>query len=251
MKGGDKMNSRTILFLFLLAGALTACSKQASAPLPTITPILTADGTATPFVLPPTPIPSVTPAGSPTPFVSFEVSPAVDGLKLRLGPGFLFDALRLLGADAVLTVQGKSPGSEWIRVTARDGAQGWVFAELLKSDVDLQAVPIVEPEGLVVIQGRVVDVLGTPIQGIGFELKPEGAESGTTAVSDASGEFFAFLPPGASGTWTVTQSTVACKSHIWADESCSIYKPGYSGTVEPKTQTVTLPQSGVLEFTWK
>lgn len=240
-----------IFYLFLLAGALAACSKQASAPLPTITPGSAADGTATPFVLPPTPIPSVTPAGSPTPFVSFEVSPAVDGLKLRLGPGFLFDALRLLGADAVLTVQGKSPGSEWIRVAARDGAQGWVFAELLKSDVDLKAIPVITPEGLVVIRGRVVDVLGTPIQGIGFELKPEGAESGATAVSDASGEFFAFLPLGTSGTWTVTQNAVACKGNVWADESCSTYKPGYIGAVEPQTQTVTLPQGGVLEFIWK
>lgn len=245
------MLKRHILYLVLLAGALAACSKPASAPLPTITPIHTADGTATPFVLPPTPIPSATPAGSPTPFVSFEVSPAVDGLKLRLGPGFLFDALRLLDAKTVLTVQGKSPGGEWIRVAARDGAQGWVFAELLKSQVDLQAIPVITPEGLVVIRGRVVDVLGTSIQGIGFDVKPEGAESGTTAVSDASGEFYAFLPPGASGTWTVTQNAVACKGNIWADESCSTYKPGYSGTVEPKTQTVTLPQSGVLEFTWK
>ncbi len=245
------MNLRHSLLLLLIAGAFTACSKPASAPLPTITPILTADGTATPFVLPPTPMPSVTPAGSPTPFVSFEVSPAVDGLKLRLGPGFLFDALRLLDVDAVLTVQGKSRGGEWIRVEARDGAQGWVFAELLKSDVDLQAIPVVEPEGLVVIRGRVVDVLGTPIQGIGFDIKPEGAESGAAAVSDASGEFYAFLPPGASGTWTVTQNAVGCKSNVWADESCNTYKPGYIGTVEPKTRTVTLPQDGVLEFTWK
>lgn len=245
------MLKRYILYLFLLAGALAACSKPASAPLPTLTPGNTAERTATLFVLPPTPIPSPTPAGSPTPFVSFEVSPAVDGLKLRLGPGFLFDALRLLTGDAVLTVQGKSPGGEWIRVTTRDGAQGWVFAELLKSDVDLQAIPVIAPEGLVVIRGRVVDVLGTPIQGIGFELKPEGAGVVTTAMTDANGEFFAFLPPNASGTWTVTQNEVACKGNIWADESCSTYKPGYSGAVEPKTQTVTLPPSGALEFIWK
>lgn len=245
------MNLRTMLFLLLLAGLLAACSKQASAPLPTITPILAANGTVTPFVLPPAPIPSATPAGSPTPFVSFEVNPAVEGLKLRIGPGFLFDALRLLGTDDALTVQGKSPGGEWIQVAAADGAQGWVFAELLKSEVDLQAIPVIEPQGLVIIQGRVVDVLGTPIQGIEFEVKAEGEESGVAVVSDANGEFFAFLPPGASGTWIVTQNTVACKSNVWAAENCSAYKPGYVGTVEPRTQTTTLPQSGILEFTWK
>lgn len=243
------MLKQHILYLFLLAGALAACSKSASAPLPTITP--GGQAGATQFVLPPTPIPSVTPSGSPTPFVSFVVNPAVDGLKLRLGPGFLFDALLLLNSDAALTVQGKSPGGEWIQVTARDGAQGWVFTELLKSGVDLQAVPVIEPGGLVVIKGQVVDVLGTPIQGIGFEIKPEGAGNSTTAVSDSSGEFFAFLPVTATGTWTVTQTAVGCKGNVWADDSCSAYKPGYVGTVEPKTQRVPLPQSGVLEFTWK
>ncbi len=239
------------LYLLVLTGALAACSKSASAPLPTLTPGTAADVSATPLVLPPTVIPSATPAGSPTPFVSFEVSPAVDGLKLRLGPGFLFDALRLLEEDAVLMVQGKSPGGEWIQVTDSNGAQGWVFAELLKSAVDLQAIPVVTPEEVVVVRGRVTDVLGTPIQGIGFELKPEGAEISTTAVSDSNGEFFAFLPSDASGAWTVTQNAVACKSNVWADSDCSAYKPGYSGTTEPKTQTVTLPQSGTLEFIWK
>jgi len=245
------MFSRHIRYLLLLVLALAACSKSASPPLPTITPGSIEAETATPFTLPPTAIPSVTPAGSPTPFISFEASPSVDGLMLRLGPGFLFDALLLLGSDARLLVQGKSPGGEWIQVTIGDDAQGWVFAELLKSDIDLQAIPVIEPEELVVIRGRVVDVLGTPIQGIGFEFKPEGADTGTTAMSDASGEFFAFLPVGSSGTWTVTQNTVACKGNVWADESCSAYKPGYSGTVEPNQQTVTLPQSGILEFTWK
>jgi len=248
------MPKQHILYLLLLlAGALTACSKQASAPLPTITPGNTGDGTATPFVLPPTPIPSVTPSGSPTPFVSFEVSPSVAGLKLRVGPGYLFDALRLLDLDARLMVDGKSPGGEWIKVETDTDIQGWVFAELLKSEVDLQAIPVVEPQGIVVIQGRVTDLMGTPIQGIGFEIKPQGAEASesTVATSDASGAFYAFLPATVSGGWEVTQTAVACQSNVWADEKCSTYKPGYSGTVEPQTQTVTLPQSGVLEFVWK
>lgn len=231
-------------FLFILA--LSACARPASAPLPTITPVA-----GTEFVLPPTPLPSPTPAGTPTPFVAFQVNPAVDGLKLRVGPGFLFDALRLLSKDDALTVAGKTPGGEWIQVTTRNGAQGWVFAELLASDVDLQAIPIVQPQELTVIRGRVFDVLGAPIAGVGFELKQEGAAISTTAVTDASGEFFAFLPPGASGTWTVTHTSVACKSNVWADAACSTYKPGYSGVVEPKTRTLTLPQTDVLEFVWR
>jgi hypothetical protein len=248
------MRPRHFLLISLLVLALSACSKSASPPLPTITPPAGSDtGTATPLVLPPTPAPSLTPAGSPTPFISFEVNPAVAGLKLRVGPGYLFDALRLLDLDTALTVEGKSPGGDWIKVKTAAGTQGWVFAELVKSDVDLQAIPVVEPQGIVVIKGRVVDVLGTPIQGVGFELKPQGAEASesTVAYSDVSGEFFAFLPADSSGAWTVTQTTVACKSNVWADEGCSTYKPGYIGTVEPNEQSVTLPQVGMLEFSWK
>ncbi|MCS6993219.1 MAG: SH3 domain-containing protein [Anaerolineales bacterium] len=243
------MFKRPFGLLIVLAALLTACSKSASTPLPTITTSATEGATA--LVLPPTPLPSATPAGTPTPFSPFQVNPSVDGLKLRVGPGFLFDALRLLDKNSTLTVQGKAPGGEWIRVTAQDGAQGWVFAELLTSPVDLQAVPVIAPEGLVVIRGRVFDVLGSPIQGAGFEIRPEGAESGTTAVSDSNGEFFAFLPPGASGTWTVTHTSVACKGNVWADSGCSTYKPGYSGIIEPKTRTVTLPQTEPLEFIWR
>ncbi|PWH17054.1 MAG: hypothetical protein DDG60_03175 [Anaerolineae bacterium] len=243
------MRTRGIVFLIILVSGLIGCSKPASAPLPTITPGAAEISTAP--VLPPTLIPSPTPAGTPTPFVSFQVNPAVDGLKLRLGPGFLFDALRLLDKDALLTVQGKAPGGEWIRVITTEGAQGWVFAELLTSNVDLQAIPVIEPEGLVVLRGRVFDVLGSPIQGIGFEIKSDGTGNSTTAVSDAAGEFFAFLPPGTSGTWTVTQTAVSCKANVWADANCSTYKPGYSGTVEPPSRTVTLPQQGILEFVWR
>lgn len=239
------MRKQAFLY-FLFAIALSGCARPASAPLPTITPIA---GTA--FVLPPTPLPSPTPAGTPTPFSAFQVNPAVDGLKLRVGPGFLFDALRLLSKDDVLTVAGKAPGGEWIQVTTRNGIQGWVFAELLDSDVDLQAIPVIQPEGLPVIRGRVFDVLGSPVAGVGFELKLEGAAISTTAITDASGAFFAFLPPGASGTWTVTHTSVACKSNVWADATCSTYKPGYSGLVEPQTRTVTLPQTDVLEFIWR
>jgi len=239
------------LLCLLLALLLPACSKSASTPLPTITPA--SAGTATALVLPPLPDPTATPAGSPTPFASFEVNPAVEGLMLRIGPGVLFDALQMLGSEATLTVLGKSPGGEWLKVQSANGTLGWVFAGLVKSSVDLRAIPVIEPQGIVTIKGRVVDIVGTPIEGIGFEVKPEGAEASAASVAstDANGEFFAFLPEDASGTWTVTQTAIGCPSNIWTDSSCSAYKAGYIGTVEPNIQTVSLPQSGRLEFTWK
>lgn len=235
----------------LLILVLSACSKSASTSLPTLTP----GAAATPRIsltLPPLYTATVAPvAVSPTPFVSFDVSPNVDGLKLRVGPGYLFDALQLLAGDAVLKVQGKAPGGEWIKVTAADGAQGWVFSDLVKSSVDLQAIPVIEPQGIVVVKGRVVDGAGTPIQGIGFEFRQGDGENvlNNVAFSDADGQFYCFLPVDLSGEWTVTQTAISCKSNLWADSSCSTYKSGYAGQVEPATRNTSVPQVGELVFT--
>jgi hypothetical protein len=60
------------------------------------------------------------------------------------------------------------------------------------------------------------------------------------------------MPETASGTWTVTYTTTACTSNVWNDTTCTTYKAGYTGSIDPPTQTVTLPQSGnPLLFTWK
>lgn len=240
------------LFLVLLVFLLTACEKSASNPLPTVTP-----GTGTPepalTALPVIPQTTPTSAASPTPFVEFDVKPSVEGLKLRLNPGYLFDALLLLPQDAVLTVQGKAPGGEWIFVKTAEGNEGWVFAELIQSSVDLQAVPVIEPKEVALIKGKVTDLLGTSIQGVGFVITPEGADASQSnvAISDASGTFYAFLPVDSTGNWTVTYTAIACKSNVWVLDSCSTYKSGYTGVVEPDKQTVSLPQSGELKFTWK
>lgn len=245
------MIKRFVMFLLVILVA-SACSKSASPALPTITPV---SGTAAvpPTSLPPIPEQTPTSAASPTPFIAFNVNPSVDSLKLRLGPGYLFDALLLLNQDEVLTVQGKAPGGEWVFVETQGGVTGWVFAELLKSDVDLQATPIIEPGNTLTIKGRVTDINGTPIQGAGFEVKQGEGDSAltNTVITDAKGEFYSYMPVYVSGTWTLTYTAIACKSNVWADTKCSTYKPGYSGTVDPQSQTVTLPQSGMLAFLWK
>ena len=51
-----------------------------------------------------------------------------------------------------------------------NGRTGWVFTQLIQSDVDLQAVPIIEPQDVQLIRGRVMDSMGTPIQGVGFTI---------------------------------------------------------------------------------
>jgi uncharacterized protein YgiM (DUF1202 family) len=242
------MMIKRVLILVLIFLALSGCSKSATS----------ADATAT--VAAPTAaafpsLPAMTPtsSASPTPFTPFTVKPGVDNLNVRMNPGYLFDALMMVQQTDTLTVQGKAPGGEWIAVQTADGVEGWVFAELVKSDVNLEQVPVREPKEVVIIKGRVLDAAGTPIQGVGFDIKQgTEADAATNAVStDANGDFFAFLPATSSGMWSVTYTAIACKSNVWSDSTCATYKAGYTGAVIPQTLTVSLPQSGSLAFTWK
>ena len=190
---------------------------------------------------------------SPTPFVPFNASVWADNVNVRTNPGYLFPALNLIAKGTTLTILGKSPGGEWMHVQMPNGRSGWVFAQLIQSDVDLQAVPIIEPQDVQLIRGRVTDSMGTPIQGVGFTiLQGSGDRPPTnTVLTDANGEFYSFMPLTARDQWTVTYNAIACKSNVWTDDSCSYYKAPYKGLVDPPSATVTLPQTGVLELTWK
>jgi uncharacterized protein YgiM (DUF1202 family) len=239
---------KRVLVLVLLILALSACSKSASSATPTAT-----GAALTPGIFPSLPALTPTVSTSPTPFTSFTVKPGVDNLNVRNNPGYLFDALMVSQQTDTLTVLGKAPGGEWINIQTADGVEGWVFAELLKSDVNLEQVPVREPKDVLLIKGRLLDVSGTPIQGAGFDVK-QGADTNALSnpvVTDANGEFYAFLPSTSSGTWTISYTAIACKSNAWSDGSCSTYKAGYTGSVNPQTLTVSLPQSSPLAFTWK
>lgn len=247
-----------LLFGILLQGcslpgrsvAITSSPVDVVAPTLKPTSIKTLQPTAT---LTPTNIPSSTPIPTVTPFVPFSASVWADNVNVRVNPGYLFPSLRLIAQGTSLTLLGKSPGGEWMYARIPDGTTGWVFIQLIQSNVDLQAVPVVEPQGVQLIKGRVVDLQGMPIQGVGFSiLQGEGGQPLTNrALTDSNGEFYSFMPLSASGGWKVVHDSIACKSNVWKDDSCSYYKEPYKGVVEPQSVIVTLPQTGILEFLWK
>lgn len=265
------MLKRATLATMLLL-TLAGCSRPSSYKLPTpvpsatnnilpaATPLSTATASVAP-TLPPTEVvapalPTITAASlaSPTPYTTFTANPAVENLKLRLNPGMSFDALLLLQPEENLTVLGTAPGNEWTYVSTDAGVEGWVYTELLKSDKDLTQIPIREPQGLVIIQGNVVDASGVGIKGVGFAINQADTpqENASVAVTDANGNFYAYLPNDATGTWSVNYTAISCNSTVWQDASCSAYKAGYSGTVDPVEQTVNLPQNGdPLLFIWR
>jgi len=246
----------------MVALATYGCSASGQTRIPPELPVTTATSTGLPVQIatePAAPIetPSVTPtetaAPTATAFVPFTVSVWADNVNVRTNPGYLFPAIRLLAKGSNLTILGKAPGGEWLSARMPDGKQGWVFAQLIQSDADLQAVPVIEPKDVQLIKGRVLDSAGTPIQGVGFTVVQGSADhpATNTVLTDASGEFYSFIPPSARGQWTVTYNAIACKSNVWADNSCSTYKNPYRGTVEPQSVSVSLPATDALEFIWK
>jgi len=255
------MKIRIMTFFLGLILILTACTSQpaevilptdVSLILPTLALTKTSAPTAT-FEPMPTvaPIMAPTEAPTPTPFATFEVTVWADGVKLRTNPGYLFPALRLLPQNTRLEVWGKAPGNEWVYVSTLTGEEGWVFADLIQTDINLTAIPVIEPEDVQTVRGRVVDLAGNPVSGIAFMLSPKGSNeaSRSDALTDVNGEFIAFLPETSSGGWTVAHTGISCKSNLMT-ANCDCVD-GICGTTEPQAVEVTLPTDETLNFTWK
>ena len=246
------------LICVLVALVISGCSRSAGTPQPSPSPVVIAtigvDATALPGIQPVPAVVTPTPSVSPTPFVSFTVKPNVDSLKLRSNPGLTFIALILVQQTDNLTVIGAAPGGQWLNVKTESGTEGWVFAQFVTSSVDLTQIPVIQPKDVEVIKGHVTDASGAPMAGVGFDLN-QGVEPhaySDSVVTDAGGNFYSFVPTEATGSWTVTFSSLDCKSPVWADSTCKTYKAGYTGTVDPVSQAVTVPQGAtLLNFTLK
>jgi SH3-like domain-containing protein len=217
-------------------------------PEPTLTLTKTPTATVT-LTLIPSETPTITP--SPTPFSTFPASVWADHVNVRANPGYLFQVILNAAVNTSFMVLGKAPGGEWTLVQSQAGTKGWIFTQLLESEYDLQAIPVIEPNSVQRITGKLVDEAGHPISGVQFAITQESAqnEKRNDAMTDVTGEFIAFMPLSASGTWDVTYVAIACTSNTM-DADCNC-KDGYCGTVYPQTQTTTLPQGQELLFAWK
>jgi hypothetical protein len=249
------MNPVLGLFSILLAAVSASCSVggPGSAPSFGISP---APSVFVP-IPPHTPLPSAQPtrvAVTSTPaatiFVPFEVMALADNVLLRSNPGYLFSKLSILDKGASLLVLGRSPGGEWLLVKTADNHVGWVFALLVDyQGNDPVAVPFMMPSSVQQIAGTVKDDQGQPISGIQFSLT-QGAGTGAPrndAMTDSSGNFYAFMPADAQGTWLVSFTAVACSGNP-ADPQCN-----RTGSPQPESVNVTLPlkQGEILTFVWK
>jgi uncharacterized protein YgiM (DUF1202 family) len=250
------MKKITRFFLAAAIWLLTACALAPSA-APTFLP---ATKTPLPPPKPPTPtataLPTVTPTATftttETPFAPFAAAINTQDVNLRAGPGYLFPVLRILHEGETVSILGKAPGGEWFQVRTQEDIEGWIILWLLNANTDLQEAPVIEPRNVLLIRGRLRDQRGTPMRGIVFTAarSRDQAARGNNALTDANGGFYSFMPLDAAGDWMVFNSGISCNSNAWKDARCTAYKDYYRGVVEPESQSITLPSTEVLEFTW-
>ena len=184
---------------------------------------------------------------TPLPFGEVFIYTLVDNGNLRVNPGFLFQVSRVMKKDTRLRLLGQSPGGEWFNVLSDEGINGWVSADIVLAAYDGPPPPVIFPKDVYEIIGSVFTELGTPVSGIGFAIV-QGARR-TDAVTDASGNFYAFLPQSLTGAWEVSYVSVACTSNTM-DVNCNCIS-GRCGGAFPSFLSVSLPQTETLQFTWK
>ena len=196
-----------------------------------------------------TPIPSFT--ATITPFSPFIASVWADGVNLRANPGYLFEIRASLPKNTPLVVLGRCLGNEWMYVRTPSDTEGWVFAQLLNSDVELSDAPLLEPGPVQKIVGQVLDQAGEPVSGIQFALikGPGDTPPRTDAITGPDGWFYAFLPLNVNGNWNIYYTAIACTSNVM-NENCDC-KGGICGRPYPSDLIITLPYEEPLIFLWK
>ncbi|MCP4166312.1 MAG: SH3 domain-containing protein [Chloroflexi bacterium] len=103
---------------------------------PTATP-QAPTATATPEEPTPTPEPE-TPTPLPAPAIV-----ANTGINVRSGPGTAYPVVAALDAGQSADIVGRSQNSAWWQITFADGAEGWVFADIVDAAGNTTAVAVV------------------------------------------------------------------------------------------------------------
>lgn len=215
----------------VVAATFAAFTETASHVVVTVTPTIT-------------PVPS-----SPTveKFGEVYIYTTVDNANLRTQPGMLFQVSRVLPVGTRLKLQGHAPGEEWLNVLDDEGIVGWIHVNVVRVSYDGPPPPVVEPTNVLLVTGKLDTELGTPVSGVGFAVS-QGVNQ-TQAMTDKTGQFYAYLPRTMSGIWTVEYASVSCSSNTMGANCTCI--AGKCGSSNPVKQTVTLPQNEPLKFVWK
>ncbi|MGD0708945.1 MAG: hypothetical protein ABSA51_10905 [Anaerolineaceae bacterium] len=214
---------RLMMTFLILTIFATGCRSQATAE-PTLYPTRTAS-VETSQTATPTALPAETPTITPTPEpVTAQVATAT--ANLRRGPSMLDDVLSQINLGELVRVDGLAPGGEWAKVTTESAATGWMKLALLNFGTQTPSLPTISITDEYAIKGKVTDSTGKPLQDILLSLNRTVGDVyfENRMVTNADGEFYAFIPSQHVGTWTLEITGANCTATI-VDQSCH-----YGGT---------------------
>lgn len=179
-------------------------------------------------------------------------------LTLRAGPTIAHPALGSFPLGTEVTILGKAPGGSWSVVSAPAGHLGWMYSIYLDISLTdpMDDVAVVEPTDSWIIEGRVLDDTGTPVESIGVSLALGGLTD-YPDYSDEQGRFFLFAPSSQPGPWTVSIKGVGCLSRL-VDEDCQlngyilrnpsqVYQAGQSQDLTFVYEATTMQLTGRVE----
>ncbi len=238
-------NVRLLPILSVLALSL-ACSLS-----PMVSPPATQTATPTiqlPTRTPPPPTATVYNTPSPTPETPVPPTPTLppptftaealgERVNLRSGPSTLHTIIGMVPKGTHVSVIGKAAGDEWVFAESTDGKTGWLSTSFLQLHGSLSSLEEIPVKASFIVEGQVVDSAGTPINGVVLAVyKGQGPDQlRTDATSNASGRFYAYLPLGADGSWTVEVVGIGCSSWIM-DSNCryhGVFSAHGKETIQP------------------
>ena len=150
------------------------------------------------------------------PYQPFEATIVFDNVFLREGPGFLFDNIGNYMVNQKVSVLGRAPGGFWLKVRTADANEGWMRVDVLELSETKYDAPEIEPVGGIILRGHVYAPNGTPATIITVMINPENATDTRlqdVAVTDFSGKYYFFLPPGLTGNWTIVANDWGCNGN--------------------------------------
>ncbi len=129
-------------------GLVTATTSEAVSQQATAMPVAEGSRAATELLLStdtatPTLRPSATPAATLTASLPRAVV-TTDTLNVRTGPGTNYPKTRVVRKGVQMVVTGRTEAGDWLAVTLADGKKGWVAASLVKLDVPVASLPVVD-----------------------------------------------------------------------------------------------------------
>jgi len=179
---------------------------------------------------------------------TFPATVNVQVINLRAGPGTGFDVLGKYAQDAPVAVIGKALGDEWLLVETPAGQLGWMTYIFLAMETPLETLPIITSAYNILVKGTVTDSNGEPVDKVTVAIYQQtiAGELRSDDVTNSAGEFFAFLPNGSQGRFSVAIVGVDCESSIMDDE-CT-----YEGAFDANgIAEITLPSTDPVNFIYR